>query len=414
MTRDEAPPTHDQVALMRAEYAGLFGGPGDPQSQAGRKGRLFLDICAGGPVTRKRLVHAHGIRPGTVSAMVLALIDQGLVVEERPRPPYQQGRPEILLRPVTGRIAVIVIHVISREIRAVLVDLAGRVLCGHRLVVEAEQTNNESLLRLFASLIETVQDLSPAATEIVGVAFSLPGIVDDDGQRWVYAARWPQMTNLQLAGFAQRLDLPVTVGKGLNSELRARLARRANERLGGTLIVHWGYGIGAAFAIDGKVIGTGNGGFGEVGHCTIDPDSGAQCLCGQSGCLETRAAIWALLPPIRKIFPQAPAEEWSLEAFLRDQDISRVPAMRQATSEMALAIRNLVMILYPHRLVITGPFAQDRRIFDQFVTEFSASMPAHAASGIDLRVGRRGPEDEILGASLPLLQSTLGKLCATP
>lgn len=414
MIGDEPPTTDDRGALMRAEYAGLFSDPDKLDSLAGRKGRLFLDICAGGPVTRKRLVQTHGIRPGTVSALVLALIDQGLVVEARPRPPYQQGRPEILLRPVFERVAVIVIHVISREVQAVLVDLAGRVLCDHRRIVEAEQTNNESLLQLFTGLIEAVQDSSSAATEIVGVAFSLPGIVDEEGLRWVHAtSRWPRMANLELAAFAQRLDIPITVNKSLNSELRARMARRANERPGGTLVVHWGYGIGAAFALNGNIISTGNGGFGEIGHWTVAAPSPTQCLCGQWGCLETKAALWALLPHIREVFPQAPAEEWNFEMFVRDHDVAQVPALIQATSEMALAIRNLFMILYPHRLVLTGPFAQDRRLFDQFVTEFGANMPAHAASEVDLRVGRPGPEDEILGASLPLLQDTLVRLCGS-
>ena len=414
MTTQTQPLADDRAALMRAEFAGYFDNTERFRAKAGRQGRLFLDICAGGSVTRKRLAETHGIRPGTVSNLVLRLIDQGLVVEERPRPPYQQGRPEIILRPVFRRIAVIVIYVISREVRAVLVDLAGRILCDHGLTVVAEHANNASLLQLFASLIEAVRGRAPAATEIVGVAFSLPGIVDEEGLIWMHAtSRWPKVVNLELGAFAQSLNIPITVNKNLNTELRARLARRAGDRPGGTLVVHWGYGIGAAFALNGNVISTGNGSFGEIGHWTVATASTTKCLCGQLGCLETRAALWALLPRIREVFPHAPAEEWSFETFLRDHDLAQVPALKQATSEMALAVRNLFMILYPHRLVLTGPFAQDRRIFDQFVSEFSANMPAHASSGVSLRVGRRGPEDEILGASLPLLQDALAGLCSS-
>ncbi len=410
MIRGELPPVDDQAALMCAEYAGLFSDAGGAPSPACRKGRLFLDISGGGPVTRKRLVESHGIRPGTVSALVLELIDLGLTIEERPRPPYTQGRPEILLRPVFERIGVIVVHVISREVRAVLVDLAGRALCEHRIVVEPTQADNTGLLTLFSELIRTLQQQAPAATEIVGVAFSLPGIVDSETQRWVHAtSRWPKMTNMKLAGLARDLGIPVTINKGLNSELRARLARRANERQGGTLVVHWGYGIGAAFALNGQIIGSGS--FGEIGHWTVATGPTTRCLCGQAGCLETKAALWALLPRIREVFPDAPAEEWSFETFLRDHDITNVPALAQATSEMALALRNLVVTLFPHRLVLTGPFAQNETLFHQFIEEFRANMPAHAPSSIDIRVGRPGPADEILGASIPLLQNALYRLC---
>ncbi|MHA1571904.1 MAG: ROK family transcriptional regulator, partial [Alphaproteobacteria bacterium] len=365
----ETTPTDDRAALMQAEFAGLFNNTDRLRAQAGRQGRLFLDICAGGAVTRKRLGKAHGIRPGTVSALIQNLLDQGLIVEQRPRPPYQQGRPEVMLRPVFERIAVIVIHVISREIQAVLVDLAGRVLADQGLVVEVEQANNDSLLKLFGRLIAAMQDQAPAATEVIGIAFSLPGIVDDGALRWVYASRWPKMANLPLSDLVQSTGIPVAVGKALNGELRARLARRANERPGGTLVVHWGYGIGAAFALNAKIISTGNGGFGEIGHWIVAPKSRAQCHCGQYGCLETEAALWALLPNIREVFPQAPAEEWNFEAFLRDHDINQVPSLIQATDQMALTVRNLVMALFPHRLVLTGPFAQDHRISARFTAQ---------------------------------------------
>ncbi len=401
--------TDDRAALMLAEFAGFFNNA--DRLRAGRQGRLFLDICAGGAVTRKRLGQAHGIRPGTVSALIQNLLDQGLIAEQRPRPPYQQGRPEITLRPVFERIAVIVIHVISRQVQAVLVDLAGHILANQGLVVEVEQADNHSLLKLFGRLIATMQAQTPAATEIIGAAFSLPGIVDDEALRWVYASRWPKMANLPLSDLATSTNIPIAVGKALNGELRARLARRAKERPGGTLVVHWGYGIGAAFALNGKVISTGNGGFGEIGHWIVAPDSTAQCHCGQYGCLETEAGLWALLPNIHDVFPQAPAEEWNFEAFLRDHDINQVPSLIRATDRMALTVRNLVMALFPHRLVLTGPFAQDERVFARFSTQLRATMPTHAASTIQIRVGRPGPEDEILGAALPLLQNHLVQLC---
>ncbi len=413
MTQDSPTSGPDRAALMRAEYAGLFGDTGGPHGAAERKGRLFLDICDGGPVTRKRLIETHGIRPGTVSTLVLELIDQGLVSEERPRPPYQQGRPEILLRPVPERIGVIVVYVISQEFRGALVDLSGRVLCDHRLVLEPAHADNDGLLTLFGDLIATLREQATAATEIVGVAFSLPGIVDSTGLRWLQAtSRWPAMTKLALAGIAKAQGIPVTINKALNSELRARLARRADDRRGGTLVVHWGYGIGAAFALDGQIIGSSRGQFGEIGHWTVAPDSDTRCLCGQTGCLETKAAMWALMPEIREVFPDAPTEEWRFEAFLRDHDITQVAAVKQATSEMVMALRNLAVTLFPQRMVLTGPFAQDPKVFAQFMEEFGADLPAHAPADMDIRVGRPGPADEIIGASLPLLQNALHALCS--
>ena len=48
-------------------------------------------------------------------------------------------------------------------------------------------------------------------------------------------------------------------------------------------------GIGGAIILDGK-LWTGASGFaGEVGHITIDTE-GLECVCGNTGCLETVAS----------------------------------------------------------------------------------------------------------------------------
>jgi glucokinase len=50
-----------------------------------------------------------------------------------------------------------------------------------------------------------------------------------------------------------------------------------------------GHGIGGAIIFDGK-LWTGASGFaGEIGHITLDTD-GIECLCGNTGCLETVAS----------------------------------------------------------------------------------------------------------------------------
>ena len=61
----------------------------DPQAVIGRQGRIFMEICKPKKVTRKQLAEDFNLRPGTVSALALQLINRGLVEEFRPSPPYQ-------------------------------------------------------------------------------------------------------------------------------------------------------------------------------------------------------------------------------------------------------------------------------------------------------------------------------------
>ena len=55
-----------------------------------------MDICKPTKVTRKQLAEDFKLRPKTVSALALQLINRGLVEESQPSPPYQKGRLEIL------------------------------------------------------------------------------------------------------------------------------------------------------------------------------------------------------------------------------------------------------------------------------------------------------------------------------
>ena len=55
-----------------------------------------MEICKPTKVTQKQLAEDFKLRPGTVFALALQLIDRGMVEEFRPSTPYRKGRPEIL------------------------------------------------------------------------------------------------------------------------------------------------------------------------------------------------------------------------------------------------------------------------------------------------------------------------------
>jgi glucokinase len=60
-----------------------------------------------------------------------------------------------------------------------------------------------------------------------------------------------------------------------------------------------GNGIGGAIILDGK-LWTGSSGFaGEVGHITIDTE-GIECVCGNTGCLETVASAPSIVRRARE------------------------------------------------------------------------------------------------------------------
>jgi len=399
---------------MLGVYAEQFKSDGS-NSVVGRKGRLFMEICKPKKTTRKQLSLDFDLRPGTVSSIVLELIEQGLVSEGRPEAPYRKGRPEILLRPATSRLAAIVFYVVSQSIHAVLVGFGGEEIGTAVSEVQAENVENDSLKHLIVDMAKNLINQASPETEIVGISFSLPGIVEENAMRWVFASRWTKIRNLDLSQIADELKLPVIVSKNLNCELRARITRKSEFKDSSILFVRWGFGIGASLFLNGSAVVAGNGGFGEIGHSYIGCDEDNLCRCGMKNCLETKAALWALLPRLRAVYPDIPEDEWSFEAFLKEREDFDINLLDEAIQLMAVAMQNLTLILSPHQIVLSGPFVQHPAVFQKLNDRFRELLPSNsrvlAQREITVAVSRAGTEDEITGAAYPLFERALKSLC---
>ena len=390
----------------------------DPQAVIGRQGRIFMEICKPKKVTRKQLAEDFNLRPGTVSTLALQLIDRGLVEESRPSPPYQKGRPEILLRPVVSHLGVIVFCVVSHSFHASLVDFGGNILCTKIEEITDTQFANagdERFSELFLRMIADIRTEAPASTEIVGVSFSLPGVVDEINKCWVYSlSRWKKAWNMNFSEISKITGLSVILNKNLNCELRARIARLKDKADKSILLIHWGHGIGASCSLNGKILTSDMGGFGEVGHSYVHCDQQVRCRCGLNNCLETHAALWALWPELQLQYPNAPYDEWAFENFLNETPKFDINILNNAIHKMAVTIRNLVLVLAPQHVTFTGPFTQNHAIFERLSHEFRSLLPPdsnHAAHNqVTLSASRAGIKDEIIGAAYPLFAQSLQQL----
>ena len=174
------------------------------------------------------------------------------------------------------------------------IELSGSKLSG--AVVNSEGTimkRAEAAVNgggLVAQVATIVTELSAGEANVGGVGIAIPGLVNRQSDRVIASS-----------------FLPSTVGNNLHAELmkatglRVELENDANAAAYGEYLVGAGRGsrdmfyitigegIGGAIILDGK-LWTGSSGFaGEVGHITIDTE-GAECLCGNRGCLETVAS----------------------------------------------------------------------------------------------------------------------------
>lgn len=129
---------------------------------------------------------------------------------------------------------------------------------------------------------------------------------------------------------------------------------------GGDLVcITIGTGISCGIIINGN-IHTGLGTAGELGHVIIEQE-GKQCNCGKKGCLETYASGTALTDAA-KALGLRDARELFERAANGDERARRV--VRRGITALGMGIVNLVSILSPESVVISGGLCAQKDYVD--------------------------------------------------
>ncbi len=154
------------------------------------------------------------------------------------------------------------------------------------------------------------------------------------------------------------------------------------------------------------------GRFGEVGHWKVEQNSNKKCSCGSMGCLETEAALWAILPEIRETYSDAPEDEPEFTRFIRDNDIGDLEVIKRSLGYVTISLTNLYKVFYPDRILLLGPFVNDSTIYQVLEKEFLKKIPEYARSSVDLDVIAES-EGAALGSVYHLFRDALRPLLRT-
>jgi transcriptional regulator of PTS gene len=346
------------------------------------------------------------IRPSSVSQAVQELVDDGLVEEAQAQIRRKSGRPRLILAPRADRLVAISLYTESRELKGVLVNLSGTVLAEEVRIVRPEARNLE-MSSAIRDLLLGFPPAVPQASQLIGASLSLVGTVNARTRTWVRAARWPGLKDLDLSRLEQRLGLPVVLRRTNDTELEYVLDCSPRYASASVLLFHWGFGIGSAMSYRGTLLASSIGRFGEIGHTRIGPASEAPCLCGSKGCLETDAALWALLPRLRRRLGDLPEDEKELTPLLSNPRLLALPEVERALRAVQSALLTLYRIFSPDAIMLSGPFPENKGVFRRLAHDFSRSLPSYARGAVELSVIPGGLRGCRRGGANPLFRDAL-------
>ena len=214
----------------------------------------------------------------------------------------------------------------------------------------------DGLIEFAAELRETGAARFGSPPAAAGVA--VPGVLDEQGGTALFSANlgWRDVPLRRL--LSERLSgTPVVLGHDVRTGgvAEGRLgAGRGTDRF---LFVPLGTGIAGAIGIGGTVEPGAHGGAGEVGHIVVRP-GGAECGCGQRGCLETLASAAA----VGRAWSAASGDPQRTAAdaakAVESGDPRAIAVWREAVDALAAGLVTALTLLDPRALIIGGGLAE--------------------------------------------------------
>ncbi len=257
-------------------------------------------------------------------------------------------------------------------------------------------------------LIQAITELTGAlraTAEVKSVGLAIPGLVNRETDRVLISTGLPFTAQqhihaelMQATGL--RYELENDANAAAYGEYKAGAGRGARD------IFYLGIGdaIGGAMILDGKLWTGASGCAGEIGHITIDTE-GIECVCGNTGCLETTASGPNIVRRARErlnrdstssLSTLAMQEDFTagdLAAAANNGDDFSVMMLERTGRPLGIAVGSVINLLSLERIILGGTIMEaGSLILDPIIAEarkrsfqpcFEATKIVSAELGVD-------------------------------
>lgn len=317
---------------------------------------IFSLIATGAAVSRSALLEKSGLSRVTVTQRLNALIAADLIGEAAETLP-SGGRPTRVLavNPQVGH--VLVANIGESHLHLALMSPEPLMIAQSTLRYEVAEGPVATLDRIAEGFRQLQAETGGDNGILFGIGLSLPAPVDYKRGRVVGPSVMRGWDDVDIIGpMAAHFDAPVYVDNDVNL-MTLYEYRRHFQLADDILYIKVGTGIGAGFIADGKIFRGAHGASGDIGHIQFDSDDPPLCRCGKLGCVEARAAGWAIARDLRALgFKAENARD--VVALVDEQVPEAIMLLRKAGRVIGEVTADVVSILNPGLIVVGGTLAR--------------------------------------------------------
>jgi predicted NBD/HSP70 family sugar kinase len=319
---------------------------------------VLTALRARGPMSRADLARYAAVAPSTVSGVVQDLLEAGLVV---PSPqqgeatlPERPGRPglSLTLNPRLGAVAGV--EFCFDQLRVLLCDLAHNVIGTAECELPLGHSSDAALAAAGRLVAEALAVAGLSRDALIAAGVSVPGPVSRHPDAVTPSAILPGWHGVTGVEIAAALGVAVSIDNDSNLAALGEHVWGAGRGCDDSVTLKFHYGIGCGLFVNGTLV-RGCGGAGEIGHIAVD-ERGPLCRCGKRGCLETYAAISAIMEALRPQHGKLTLAQ--LMRLLAARDPGAVRVVGDAAELVGMHLAAVCNLLAPRRVIVIGPMAQ--------------------------------------------------------
>lgn len=310
-----------------------------------------LKVCS-----RAELVARTGLQQSTITNIVNALIDCGLVTETGIIE-GKKGRRSIGVTLSKDKYQVIGVRLSRNSYSISKFYIDGTSDASINRTFDPSAPKQKVFDKIIADINELIAS-SGLAVAAIGVA--VPGPFKVYESRFLKISYMSGMEDINLRQlFEDNFTVPVFVEHDANAGIMAEKWFGKSDLEHGTYVyIAAGHGIGAGIIIDGKIFHGNIGVAGEIGHMSIN-FNGPACACGNVGCLEMYSSAHAVSEFVKKeveslgrrTLSASYSYEDILEAYKLNDPVA-VDAINNSADYLSIGIANIMNIYNPSGIII--------------------------------------------------------------
>ncbi|WP_231123966.1 ROK family protein [Nocardioides sambongensis] len=255
-------------------------------------------------------------------------------------------------------------------------DLAGNQLAASAVDQEIGAGPDE-VMPVVAEQLSAL--LEPGSPPVLGIAISLPGVVDAEHGTSIDTPVLPGWNDVPLAPYLTAVaDAPLFLANDADAMARSEYLGHAHPDGGmrNLLVVKASTGIGLGVLADRALVAGFRGGAGDLGHTKVADAAGRPCRCGDTGCLETIAAGWALVARLQEE-GRAVSHVRDLVTHARDGDAEAKQLLRESGRQVGELLAVAINLLNPQAVVLGGDMSE---VYDVYAAGIREAVYARSSA----------------------------------